>query len=45
MPLPWWAWVLIAIAAIAILLPIKIKIGKMIFKSKKPQDEESKEDF
>ena len=45
MPLPWWAWVLIAIAAIAIVVPLKIKVAKMIFKSKKPEDEESKEDF
>jgi len=45
MILSWWSWVLTAIAAIAILVPIKIKVAKIMFKSKKPEDEESSEDF
>ncbi len=43
--MPWWGWVLIGIAAVAIIAPIKIKVAKMIFKRKKPEEEESKEDF
>jgi hypothetical protein len=43
--MPWWGWVIIAVIAVAILIPIKIKVGRKILGKKKPQEEESEEDF
>ena len=43
--MPWWGWVLIGIAAAAIIVPIKVKVAKKIFRKKKPEEEEAKEDF